>query len=251
MLPPESFLRNAPRAIDLKDRLAWEVIVNASDAIDLSYQRLFQTLTIINSSGAEASTVEMYRAHILLDCWSIIDNAHSVIQIVNRFPRINGGLLDTFLKSYKNSIYTLRNKIRHITQNIDNMSKISSSDPVYGSVSFSSPLEVDSTFEIIAFALGGMQFSQETGAIIDTRSIPLADRIANITLTAFGERIEISSLYSSMLEVLNNIDESMKEFVVPKLIAVAQKHGLDAQKLLKETVKGTVIMRFKMIQSRE
>jgi hypothetical protein len=112
-------------------------------------------------------------------------------------------------------------------------------------------LALDSNYEIISFALGGMQFHQETGAIIDTHSVPLPDVIGNITLTAFGERLEISSLHSSMLIVLNSIDEGMREFVVPKIIAVAHEKGLDAQKIINETVKGTVIMRFKVTQLKE
>jgi hypothetical protein len=43
----------------------------------------------------------------------------------------------------------------------------------------------------------------------------------------------------------------MREFVVPKIIAVAHEKGLDAQKIINETVKGTVIMRFKVTQLKE
>lgn len=251
MLPSSSFLRNAPRVVELKDRLEWEVIVNASDSISLSHKRLLETLTEILNSGVDASKVEEFRPYISLDCWSVVDNAHSLIQIVDRFPRKTDGLLDTFLRTHKSTVYTLRNKMRHIRQNIDNMSRLKSSDPVYGSVSFSSPLALDSNYEVISFALGGMQFNQETGSIIDAYSMPLPDTIGNITLTAFGERLEISSLYSSMLIVLNSLDDGMREFMVPKLIALAHEKGLDAQKILTETVKGTVIMRFKITQSKE
>jgi hypothetical protein len=242
-----SFFRNAPRVISLEDRLKWEVIVNASDAISVSFERLTAHLSSIHDSGYDIKVIEELKSNIFLGCWSIVDHVHAFFQVSKRFQRPEGSSLAMFTKEFSDSIYRLRNKMDHLSSHIRNMAaKKGPSDPVYGSIAFATPLRPDNTYEIVSFGLGGVQFDEEVGTIIDTHATPPVGRIGNIVFSAFGERLDVGRLVETMRSTVNRMDETARQQILPKIEDHAVKHGLDFAKLTEQTTKGTVVLRFSL-----
>ena len=121
MLPRDSFFRNAPRVFDLDSRLRWEIIVNASDSVSLSYSRLLKTLETVSSLNLKDEDSEVQRSCASVDCWSIVDHTHALVQILKRFPRKQEGQLDSFLGQFQKTVFKMRNGRSHISQNINNI----------------------------------------------------------------------------------------------------------------------------------
>lgn len=246
MLPPDAFLRNAPRIVDLENRLIWEVVVNASDAVGHSHQRLLNALAKIVDSQAEGVVVEELKPEICVYCWSIIDHAHAFMQVVKGLPRKPAGLLDSFLNKFQESIYDMRNSIKHIKQNIRNISKKKSASPIYGSLAFMTPLREDLTAEVISFSLGGFQFNEEVGCAIDTTLLPNQNSVSNILFSSFKSSLNISDLCVSMSAVVNSMSETAMSEVLPKIKSITREDKAQFDKVLSENVRGGVIVRLRI-----
>lgn len=244
MLNSNSFFRNAPRIISLEDRLRWEVVVNASDAISVSFKRLAGNLDAIHNSGFDIKKLEEIKSDIFLDCWAIVDHVHAFLQVTKKFQRPEGSSLAMFTKEFSDSVYRLRNKMDHLSSHVKNIAaKKGPSDPVYGSIAFATPLRPDNTYEVVSFGLGGVQFDEEVSTIIDTHATPPIGQIGNIVFSAFGERLDVGRLFESMRSTVNRMDETARQQILPKIEEHAVKHGLDFAKLTEQTTKGTLVAR--------
>ena len=249
MLPDNSFLRNAPRVIDLQSRLQWEVLVNASDAMWLSYKRLKAKLRKVGDS-AELLVSERTRSAVSVDCWSIVDNAHAYLQIVRSLNLKKEGNHEALLKNFGATISKIRNGMDHIHQQISNMAhKKGGKYPLFGTVGFCTKLRQSGEFEWCSFPLGGMQFNEQFLCPFDSLVVPSRDCVSQICFSAFDETLNISKLVIEMRLAIRSMSKDVKRHLYPLIVETAKEHKSDFTKIMSETVKGAIIVKMKLVRA--
>lgn len=248
MLAASSYLRSIPRALDLRERLALEVILNASDAISIAHERLLETLRNIDTQSSETFD-DMTRAKLGIDCWTIVDNAHALFQVVRKLPSGNAFSSHGLMDQYGRTVSAMRNGMDHIHQNINNLAgKKGTRMPLYGSVTFTSPLGSDLTFEMRTVPIGGLQFSEQAFGVFDTWARPLADDVGNISFEAFENRLTVSEMIGQLQAALIEFDADLRDKLSQLVAECAQTQGLRPSDIENETVRGGLIasLRFKL-----
>ena len=249
MLPDKAFLRNAPRVIDLHSRLQWEVLVNASDAMWLSYRRLKVRLRKVGES-ADLIVSEKTRSATSVDCWSIVDNAHAYLQIMRSLNLRKGGNHEALLNGYGPTISRIRNGMDHIHQQISNMAqKKGGKYPLFGTVGFCTKLSHDGKFEWCSFPLGGMQFNEQFLCPFDSMVIPSRDGVSQICFSAFESTLNLSDLIVDLRLAIRQMSTDVKKFVKPLIVDASTKHKSDLKKIMSETVKGAIVIRMNVIRA--
>lgn len=242
MLPDNAFLRNVPRILDVKQRLAFEVLLIASDAISIAFERLKVSLRCV--AVAENRMIsDIDRTQIGMDCWTIVDNIHAFFQVAKTLD-MKGLFQIEKIGKYRLDVACMRNGMDHIHQNLGNLSRSKGVKmPIYGNVTFTCPKSFDGSFEVVSLAIGGIQFEGNVSGVFDTRAIALVDDIGNITFEAFDRRVELGEMVTFLNEVIKSIDEKFKDEFNLKVIEFANTQECDVSALLQETVRGTIVVR--------
>lgn len=242
MLPEDAYIRNLPRALELKLRLAYEALLNASDAITIAYGRLVENLKKVEVVGGFQIT-DIERTTIGMDCWTIVDSVHAIFQVVNRFPM--GQLSSPDLKKYRETSSRMRNGMDHIHANIDNLSKKKGGQsPLYGNIMFATPIKNDLTYDILSLSIGAMRFNEEIGSVFGTQIIKYYDDIGNISFSAFGVQLEFTEILYVLKDAIVQHDAELRHVATKSLREHAKINGLDPIALASNTVRGTVIIKF-------
>jgi hypothetical protein len=248
LLPDNSFLRNAPRVIDLRSRLQWEVLVNASDAMWLSYRRLKIKLRKAGDS-TDLFVSEKTRSATSVDCWSIVDNAHAYLQIVRSLNLKKGGNHEALLKNFGATISKIRNGMDHIHQQISNMAhKKGGKYPLFGTVGFCTKLRQPDELEWCPFPLGGMQFNEQFLCPFDSLAVPSRDCVSQICFSAFDKTLSISKLIAEIRFAIREMSKDVKRQVYPLIVKTAKEYKTDITKIMLETVKGAIIVKMKLVR---
>jgi hypothetical protein len=274
-----NFLHNLPKALTPKQRVALEAISFALDSIEQNYLRLIEYLSNFPNPKLVLNLQRRDRVSIFTDIWTIIDNCHSILQLISGFEKKNKKeqekVLDfvidgrgsktniavkEYFQAYNETIRTLRNKMDHLSGNLSAIiEKRTPQEPLFGSLSYilSNPQDCAShEFDVVVVAstvfTGGVHtFSALNPA--DIRRKIIFHPVDHLQFSAFGStKIKLTDLYEDSMNIRNIMNTDMADGFAESLRKYASENGMNEKELF-ETLPGEMVfgMHVKMVSDNE
>jgi len=141
MLTEDSFFKNIPAALNLKQRIVWEAAGWGIEAISWSFEKLQAAAMQIDTSSAKFPGP--IAREIFAHCWSIVAQCHMLRKMLQRTSPQVGGPTHIFLQKFE-SVTLIRNSMDHLHQQIENIAKAKDTrPPLFGALSFCRLAEQD------------------------------------------------------------------------------------------------------------
>jgi hypothetical protein len=244
IIGPESFLRRFPQIVAVKQRLAFDAMVMASDIVDLSYKNLRELAAEVGPDTSQVGPSGITRG--IAACWSIVDQMHALAQIIR--SEIGTSSVGPKTQKLLDSLATatrLRNKMDHLKDNLGNLAtQRGPSCPLFGSLSYVFVIDTN-TMSACAIAL-------HSGALINEQVVPIVNPVDRqillpaglFQLTAFGITLEFEPV---MLLLSQHFARQAAHFelqIREAASAHALSHGLDVEELMASACGGFGIAMF-------
>jgi hypothetical protein len=247
VLPPDSFFRQIPHALETRARLILEAVGWAIDSILISFDDL-KTVALATSSS-EASGELDHR--LLVHCWSIVDQCHMLRSLLQRLSKTPHSDIDQFVE--KTEPFTLvRNSMDHLSDRLDNMLKAKiSKPPVFGAVSWIGiTSENVRDHQLAGYTLwnvsSGTVVAQPQWAIapVGVREINSGEPVSHFKFEAFDHFLDISELIEEIGRLVDHFEGIVKPRIEGNIREGAKKRGLDPDEVLKARGSGSLKMGF-------
>lgn len=244
MLNEKDFLKHPPQGIDIKQRLTFEGIGYAVDALEISYERLKKHAAVVIELEANKEGID--RTSMFVDAWAMVDHGHSLLQLLLTLKNeIWNDTIEGFVEEHA-AVTRLRNNMDHLSSNLNNLvNSKGRRPPIYGGVSFiSTKRDEDGQFSkssmvtITAGALNKpklrLRIANPAGQIIE---LP----VGFFHLTAFDSRENLSALYQGATVIRDHFNTEVARHACAFLKEHAEEHGEDIRTLLAPVAAGLMI----------
>lgn len=231
IIPTNSNIRYVPTEIHSDQVITFNAIRYCADICEVSYLRLINNLSILTDKGS----VECFDfPTILLDVWSVINNAVIFKNLICREFKISGNE-EKFNEI--NKAIKLRNTNQHIDERIAE-AFLNSNYPIYGSLSWRKSINNATGFIISSFYSGTFTNKKEVITnISNTDDIEFDEIIQRIEFTGIireglknnyifrEEKVLISKIISEIIWWINELDKALNNLNLKS--DFTNKHGND------------------------
>lgn len=221
-----AFLRRLPAVLDAKERMRFDAVVTASDLIANAFASLRGHAIVI---GPDINKLDLSgRALMLSQCWTIVDQLHSIRQLLTPGKGGTAGQFTQVFLSESLPASKLRHRMDHLADNLGNLaSKKGMKAPLFGSLSYfyseSNPLTHGTVFSIMAGTIHG----EQTMSCINPAGRALALPADLFTLSAFEQEFELALSIIALRTLLNRWEEVLEDDIREQL----KRQGLTKQEL--------------------
>ena len=211
LLNDQSFLRRLPVALNVKQRMEYDAIVTAADIITVAFSTLRQ---ITAQAAVEMEAFDQgFRAMALSLCWTIIDQLHAIRQLLQPGHGEKIGPLTAAFLDAAEPATKLRNRMDHLSANLDNISKSKGSKrPLFGSLSYCFARDSESA------AIGANVVTIMSGALHGSEMLPFINPSGRtftlptglFTLSAFDCELELGLPIGALRDLLVRMESLME-----------------------------------------
>lgn len=274
-----NFLHNLPKALEAKQRIALEAISFSLDAIDIKYNTIINRLSMYRTVEKVQKMPRLERIAIFSDIWSMIDNAHAIMQLfygaekktkrdeakkldftIEGHDSSTGKITKTYYDEYAEPLRVLRNKMDHLSGNLEKIAdKKAIQEPMFGTLAYIlSNEKTPENSELDVVILTNSSFVREKHSFMtinpaDLRRKNILIPVDHLQITAFdSDRINLTNLYEDSLSVREALNTDLASAFAQALRDSAKKRGIKEQDVF-ETLPGvfTGIMHIKMASAEE
>jgi hypothetical protein len=245
MIKDDSFFKNIPAALDLKQRLTWEAAGWAIQMISLSFDRLRSAASRIDAASSTYPT--SLAPEIFASCWSMIDQCHMLRQILASTSPRPGGVTQNFIDKFE-AVTLIRNVMDHLHTNIDNLANSKKPmPPVFGALSFCAIANEDLIIEanvaeptarecrIVTLTAGALTHPQTRFRAANPLGRLLELPVGLFQFEAFKNVVDFSDLIASLKALVHHFDTVVKPDQEIQLRDFARQNNLDEEKILTES----------------
>jgi len=247
MLPENSFLRQLPAVTQTQQKWKLEALVYAADVASYSFDRILE-LTKEHSSTAAVAQID--KIALFTHVWSIVDQIHVVRQLIedlfdladkeSEFSRTESEFSQSIKDFYqKYEVATLlRNKMDHLRENIPNLSKKSSTSPLFGAVSYFllTPEDIKEvegknvlqSGKIVALIAGSIA-DKNKAFFVDPLGKKLKFPVGLFQLYAFNDIFYLEQAVEDLNLLMRDVEISLKEEIEKQ----ARESGYSIEELMK------------------
>jgi hypothetical protein len=245
MISENSFFKKIPLALDLPQRLIWEGAGWAIQMIALSYDRLKAAASQVDATSGDYPT--SVATDMFACCWSIIDQCHMLLKILERVPRRPDGLTAQFIEKFE-AVTSIRNAMDHLHHNINNIAnKKGPIAPLFGALSFAvitnddvsssthhTGMPMVSGCRVVTLTAGALTHPKHAFQVLSP-----AGRISEIPVgmfqfTAFEHRVDFSDMIIDLASLVAHFDDVVKPDQERQLREFARMNNLDEDKVVSE-----------------
>lgn len=231
------FLRRLPHALALEQRLQLDGIVTSADLAVRAYGKLTAELREIAKSDAAMLPLET-RLDLAIYAWTIVDNLHNFRQFAEVLPRRPEGDLSKLLADLEIAT-KLRNAMDHRPPNVANAAKRTDRVyPIYGFISFYSPMAEDGTWTVDQIPLGTMQHREHVFPPVEGGVVAIANDVSHVHLAAFDREFRISDFVDRVAQMIQRINDQTEPAALQAVEQAALEAGEDVEKVLAERAGG-------------
>lgn len=224
MLPETAFLRRLPVSVNPESRLIYESLTTASDLSSAAYARLEAAAAQLPIANA-SSLLRPLRSQLVGDAWSLIDNLHSAVQLLQmidppeKLPPAVAEWLEAAAK-----VGVLRNYRDHLRAQIPNLAKRKGHpSPIFGALLFQFTEIISSEPEpyIEINTFGIVTGHNPQGSAWNSPGVDLVNGVTGlkICLHAFDETIDLTSLTSGLAAIINRASVHLEKTVAAHIEA--------------------------------
>jgi len=208
LVPDDSPLRNPPRSLDPRQKVAFDGIRYALDMGFLSYQRLLIELHKIGLAHRAGKKHSVFATQALADAWSFVDTVWRLKLLLERMPglkRTPG--LEANLRAFK-AIQELRNAFQHLDGQL--YLAVNMGVPLWGTLSwFWAPDDLSRGGVTMALVAGSLHSGEQRlvnplGRVCETPA-------GLVMLTAFGRELDLSDLAARLPKIARALDLAVRE----------------------------------------
>jgi len=255
-----NFLHNLPIALVPKQRIALEAISFSLDSIEQLYAKLTGKLSMYEDMQQLNNIQRPDLVEIFSNIWSIIDNAHSVKQLLHGFDKrtkndekneldfevaVSGSetnlVAQDYHANYGEKISSLRNKMDHLSGNINAIvEKKSSQEPLFGTLSYILSNAHDCTngeFDVATISSTVFIKNTHVYSVInpaDIRRKNIIHPVDHLQFSAFDSiKIPITDLFEDTVKLRNTINNDMSSSFSTALRKYAKDHNLEEDDVFK------------------
>ena len=189
LVSDESYLRRVPVALAPKERMRFDAIVTCADIITQAFHGLRHFTA---EAGVDLEQLgNSGRAYALGQCWTIVDQLHAARQLLMPGAGSKAGpITQAFLDSAETATI-LRNKMDHLADNLDNLSKLRGSRfPLFGSLSYFYSPEATSENGHIVTIMSGALHGDDLMPCVNPFDKQFTLPTGLFTLWAFGHELD-------------------------------------------------------------
>jgi hypothetical protein len=253
MLPPDSFLRQVPHALEANARLILDCTGWVVDSILISFADLEKVAQVMPIDQASPELEHRLFVHF----WSIVDQCHTLRSLLRRLPSTPHPEISEFIE--KTATYTLiRNSMDHLSGNLSNL--VNSQQPrapLFGALVW---IRVEPTDLIDGQLVSYAACSVSTGAVLGkpmawmVNTAPLesiAEPVSNFHFQALDYSVDLSGLMADIKVLLQHFENVVKPRVENSIRVGAQSMGLVPDEQLKPRGSGGLKMAMMIRRVRE
>ena len=238
------FLKHPPQGIDIKQRLTFEGIGYAIDALEISYDRLRKHAAVF--IDVEANKEGPDRTSMFVDAWSMVDHGHSLLQLLLTLKNeIWNDTIERFVEEHA-AVTRLRNCMDHLSSNLNNLvNSKGRRPPIYGGVSFISAKQNEddqfSKASMVTITAGALNKAKLRLRIANPAGQIIESPVGFFHLTAFDSQENLSALYKGATAIRDHFNTEVAQGACAFLTEHAEEHGEDLSKLLAPAAAGLMI----------
>lgn len=208
LVEPASFLRQLPVCVPDDVRIIFDAIVVASDVIAQAFSVLRTSACQID---IEKDLEDIIRARLIGQCWAIIDQLHTIRQLVTlQAGKELGPKTEAFLE-ISSTVHKLRNKMDHLRTNIGNLSKQKGAlIPIFGVVSYIYTTDSSGKNILCVSAMAGSLHGEDSIPMVDPTDRVMYPPVDHFQLYAFGEKFEIEPSLTSFRDLIADVSAAFK-----------------------------------------
>jgi hypothetical protein len=237
VLSPTSFARQMPLAIASDQRLAFDALAFAINAIQLNYLRMRET-ALQNppwNSGPKIGDIETLT--LFDSAWAIIDHAHTLRLLFNYLCEdLDVGEFASFNDDHQ-SVRKMRNKMDHVVQNIHNIANGTRRlPPVHGALSYfiidvrefkdhNDFIDRLGYFDIVSHMYGALTHAKHEAPVVNPMGRELEWPVGAFQLPSFGITVDISRIYRDTIKIENCIENQIRTKAYEMLEKEANEAG--------------------------
>jgi hypothetical protein len=212
LIPPDSPMRNPPAALNDQQKVTWDGLRFAFDMMHISYTRLVATLERISKHhGSKDKAAEFTEdpTLALTDAWAVVDNLWRLHQVLRNARGLKGSPdLEVVLRAIA-KVKGLRDGIQHAGENLKTIA--AGRNPLLGSLSWIWTGD-EPEKRLYSFAIGAGSVRDGWMPLVNPAGGRSIHRpIGLVTLSAFGEEIELTDLVVRGIQLARGLDASMRE----------------------------------------
>ena len=233
LVSDESFLRKLPVALHVKERLRYDAFVIAADIIAQAFSLLRQFTA---QAGNEMENfTNGFRAHALSLCWTMVDQLHAIRQLLQPPGGTKSGPFTQAFLDAAESATSLRNRMDHLADNLDNLSKTKGSKPpLFGSLSYfhaADPGAAEKRGNIITIMSGSLH-GKHTMPCVNPAGRAFTLPTGLFTLSAFGLDLDFGSAIGALRDLIQRMESTMEDDLRGQLdqLAVSPEDAEEAMK---------------------
>ncbi len=241
MIPKDSFFKNIPSTLDLRQRLPLEGAGWAIDFIFWSFGQLRGAAALL-PMDMRGEAAEHIIQGLFVYSWSIIDQCHMLRKLLERLE-LGEVVIQDFVDRCGQATL-IRNAMDHLHKQIGNLATLQQArPPIFGALSYCMVRDQDFEFlpdgsrrlkSCTCFALTAGALTHRThhfeGVNPAGRSIELP--IGLVQFEAFDHMISFSELAQDLTKLVRHFDEDFRKDFEQELGAAAREKGLDEEKAL-------------------
>jgi hypothetical protein len=235
MLPPDSFLRQVPHALEAGPRFILDCAGWSVNSILISFADLEKVAQAIPMN--EASPELEHR--LFVHCWSIVDQCHALRSLLRRLPSTPHPEIAEFIA--KTATYTLiRNSMDHLSENLSNLvNSQQQRAPLFGALVW---IKVQPTDFIDGRLTSYIACSVTTGAVLgkptewrvnQAPTEPMTAPDSNFQFQVLDYSVDLSGLMTDIEVLLKHFENVVKPRVENNIRGGAQSMDLDPDEVLK------------------
>jgi hypothetical protein len=235
MLPPESFLRQVPHALEAGARLILDCAGWAVDSILISFADLEKVAQVMPIN--EASPELEHR--LFVHCWSIVDQCHALRSLLRRLPSAPHPEIAGFIA--KTTTYTLiRNSMDHLSRNLSNLvNSQQQRAPLFGALVWIRVEPKDYidgelvTYAACSVSTGATLGKPTTWMVSPAPVETITGPVSNFHFEALDHSVDLTGLMADIQVLLQHFENVVKPRVENNIRAGARSMGLDPEEQLK------------------
>ena len=253
MLASDTFFRQVPKALEVRQRL---ILEGAGWAINSIYWAFDQLKAAAREVKFDAAGHDSEHG-IFVSCWSIIDQCHMLRKLLSELPILPGGPTEYFIKNYER-VTLIRNAMDHLHNQLNNLAESKKQrPPIFGVLSFCMFTDDDMAeqpdgskkalgCQVVALTAGSLTHQNHTWHIANPTGKRIEVPLGCFEFEAFDHIVSFSELIEDVNALVNHYNTEIKQKIDEGIRAAASEKGLDTEAVLKERGGGGIKIAMKV-----
>ncbi|WP_063994302.1 hypothetical protein [Bradyrhizobium sp.] len=247
MLPPDSFLKQVPHALESRARLILEAAGWAIDSILIAFSDL-ESVALATPIDQPSTELEH---RLFVHCWSIVDQCHMLRSVLQRLPVVHPEIAH-FVQQTEGYTF-VRNSMDHLAEKLDNLVRAKvTKPPIFGVASW---IRVDPENIVGGKVVGFTSWNVSSGTVLATpgwtavrprRELCAAEPVSNFYFEAFEHSVDLSQLIDDIRVVVEHFDTTVRARIDDGIREGARARGIDPEEVLKLKGSGGLKIGFKI-----